>query len=131
MSPYLHVVVLAALLAVVGGVFLSGVRRKIGAANDLWAWAGLAVGLGAVTAGYVTGTSPVQVWLVGTVDRVTEFPALTGWWIVAMWALTASGVPLAMRRRSLRTSRDAQSDVETEVDPSLQRTRGRAAVAAE
>ena len=51
-------------------------RRKSGAANDLWAWAGLAVGLGAVTAGYVTGTSPVQVWLVGTVDRVTEFPGL-------------------------------------------------------
>ena len=131
MSPYLHVIVLAALLAVVGGVFLSGVRRKSGAANDLWAWAGLAVGLGAVTAGYVTGTSPVQVWLVGTVDRVTEFPALTGWWIVAMWALTASGVPLAMRRLSLRTSRDARSDVESEDDPPIQRARGRAAVAAE
>lgn len=131
MSPYLHVVILAALLAVVGGVFLSGVRRKSGAANDLWAWAGLAAGLGAVTAGYITGTSPVQVWLVGTVDRVTEFPALTGWWIVAMWALTASGVPLAMRRPSPHTSRNARSEIETEVDPSLQRARGRAAVAAE
>jgi hypothetical protein len=131
MSPYLHVVVLAALLAVVGGVFLSGVRRKSGAPNDLWAWAGLAVGLGAVTAGYVTGTSPVQVWLVGTVDRVTEFPALTAWWIVAMWALTASGVPLAMRRSGPRTSRNARSEIEVEVDPSLQRARGRAPVAAE
>ena len=98
-------------------------RRKSGAANDLWAWAGLAVGLGAVTAGYITGTSPVQVWLVGTVDRVTEFPALTGWWIVAMWALTASGVPLAMRRPSLRTSRHARSEIEPTVDPSLQRAR--------
>ena len=87
-------------------------RRKSGAANDLWAWAGLAVGLGAVTAGYVTGTYHAG-WLIGTVDRVTEFPALAGWWIVAMWALTASGVPLAMRRRSLRTSRGARSDDES------------------
>ena len=58
----------------------------------------------------ITGTSPrAGAGLVGTVDRVTEFPALTGWWIVAMWALTASGVPLAVRRPSPRTSRNARS----------------------
>ena len=44
MAPYLHVIVLAAPLAVVGGVILLRVRRRSGVANDWWAWAGLAVG---------------------------------------------------------------------------------------
>ena len=61
-------------------------------------------GLLAVGGAYVTGTGARAVWLVGTVDRVTEFPALTGWWIVAMWAVVASGA-----RRRDRRGRPGQS----------------------
>lgn len=91
MVPYLHVIVVAVPLAVVGGLVLSRVRRRSGVANDGWAWAGLISGLFAVSGAYITGTADIQVWLVGTVDRVTEFPALVAWWIVAMWAVVASG----------------------------------------
>jgi hypothetical protein len=95
MAPYLHVIALAAPLAVVGGLILAKVRRRSGMANDWWAWAGLVCGLLAVSGAYVTGTADLRVWLVGTVDRVTDFAALAGWWIVAMWAVVASGAPAA------------------------------------
>ena len=100
MAPYLHVIALAASLAVVGGLILGKVRRRSGMANDWWAWAGLVCGLLAVSGAYVTGTADLRVWLVGTVDRVTEFAALAGWWIVAMWAVVASGAPAAARARA-------------------------------
>jgi hypothetical protein len=99
MTPYLHVIVLAAPLALVGGFALSRVRRRCGVANDLWAWAGLACGLLAIGGAFVTGTGAIQPWLLSTVHRVTEFSALAGWWIVAMWAVVASGTPAATLRR--------------------------------
>ncbi len=62
-------------------------------ANDWWAWAGLACGLWPWAGPTSPAPPTIAVWLVGTVDRVTEFPALAGWWIVAMWAVVASGAP--------------------------------------
>jgi hypothetical protein len=91
LTPYLHVIVLAAPVAIIGGLVLSQLRRRCGLANDWWAWLGLAGGLAAVIAGYVTGTVPLQDWLVGTADRVSEFSTLTAWWILAVWAVVASG----------------------------------------
>jgi hypothetical protein len=90
MAPYLHDVVLAAPIAAIGGLALSAVRRRGGLANDWWAWAALASGLLAVGGAFVSGTGAIQSWLVSTVHRVTEFPALTAWWIIAFWALVAS-----------------------------------------
>ena len=97
MAPYLHVIVLAAPLAVVGGLLLSRVAPKKWTGQRL-------VGVGR------PGQWPSgrrrrlrhryrrhRDWLVGTVDRVTEFPALAGWWIVAMWAVVASGASAATR----------------------------------
>jgi hypothetical protein len=133
MAPYLHVMVLAALLSVVGGAVLSRVRCRSGAANDWWAWAGLASGLLAVSLAYVTGTADLHEWLVGTVDRVTEFPALAAWWIVAMWAVVASGAPAANRFRGNRRSTGTRSKAETEAeaDPSGHRILSPAAVVVE
>ena len=90
MSPYLHVLVLAVPLAVVGGLLLSRVRRRVGVGNDLWAWAALAVGLTAVGAVLVASKSPIQPWILTTVHRITEFPILQGWWIVGVWAVVAA-----------------------------------------
>ncbi len=101
LSPYLHSLVWAVPIAVVGGLVLSGVRRRSGIANDWWAWAGLAGGLVAVVGALATGTGAIGPWLVTTAHRVTEFPALCGWWIVATWAVVASGAsPSEDRRRT-------------------------------
>jgi hypothetical protein len=90
-APYLHVLVLALPVAVVGGLALSGLRRRTGLANDLWAWAGLVCGLVAVGGALVVGTGAILPWLETTVHRITEFSAMEGWWIIAVWAVVASG----------------------------------------
>jgi hypothetical protein len=100
MTPYLHVLVLAIPVAVVGGLVLSRVRRASGAGNDGWAWAGLASGVLAVAGAFVTGTGALAPWLLSTVHRVTEFPAMMGWWIIAVWAVVASGASFVAPRRS-------------------------------
>jgi hypothetical protein len=92
-GPYLHVLLLAVPIAVIGGLVLAKVRRRSHAANDWWAWAGLASGLGSVAGALIIGSQPIKPWLVATVHRVTEFPAMAGWWIVATWAVVASGAP--------------------------------------
>lgn len=100
-APYLHVLLLALPIAVVGGLLLSLVRRRCGAANDWWAWAALASGLSAVGGALIVGSGAIGPWLMATVHRVTEFPALTGWWIVAVWAVVASGAPVIARSAGL------------------------------
>jgi hypothetical protein len=107
MTPYLHVLVLAIPLAAVGGLVLSRVRRASGAGNDWWAWAGLASGVLAVAGAFVTGTGPLTPWLVTTVHRVTEFPAMMGWWIIAVWAVVASGASFVAPRSKTDTETDA------------------------
>ncbi len=98
-GPYLHVLLLAVPIAVIGGLVLTKVRRQSDAANDWWAWAGLASGLGAVAGALIIGSEPIKPWLVSTVHRVTEFPAMAGWWIVATWAVVASGAPAVADRQ--------------------------------
>ena len=88
-SPYLHVLVLALPLAVVGGLVLRDVRRRVGAGNDLWAWLALATGLVGVTSALVTGSGAIGPWLLSTAHRITEYPAVEGWWIVGVWAVVA------------------------------------------
>ncbi|MGA2838203.1 MAG: hypothetical protein ABSF84_16555 [Acidimicrobiales bacterium] len=93
MSPYLHVLVVALPLSVVGGAVLSALRRAGGVGNDLWAWLALALGLTALGGALVTGSGAIEPWILSTVHRITEYPALEGWWIVAFWAVVAaSGV---------------------------------------
>ncbi len=104
--PYLHVLYLALPVAVVGGVVLRRLRRTSGLGNDGWAWAGLACGLLAVGGALVTGSVGIQSWLLTTVHRVTEFPALAGWWIVAVWAVVAAAA-LAGPGRATAADADA------------------------
>ena len=93
MSPYLHVLVVALPLSVVGWLALGAVRRRVEVGNDLWAWSGLAVGLGAVGAALVTGSGDIGPWILSTVHRITEYPILEGWWVIAVWAVVgASGL---------------------------------------
>jgi hypothetical protein len=105
MSPYLHVLVLAVPVAVVGGLVLAPDRRRSGTGNDLWAWAALACGLGAVAGALVTGQGAIGPWILSTVHRITEFPALAAWWIVATWGVVAVAA-VAARDRGAEEPRD-------------------------
>jgi len=98
MSPYLHVLVLAVPLSALAALALSAVRRRSGVGNDLWAWAALAVGLVAVGGALVTGTGAIVPWIRSTVHRITEYPILQAWWIIAVWAVVASGAVGGTRR---------------------------------
>lgn len=97
LAPFLHVVLLAVPVAAVGGLFLSRLRRATGIANDGWAWAGLLAGSVVILAAFITGTTSVPFWLIGSGSRVSEFTALSAWWIISLWAVSASAAP-AYRR---------------------------------
>ena len=96
-APSLHVLVLALAISIVGGLLLRSTRRDLRLGNDLWSWAGLLAGLSVVSAVLVTGSAAIVPWIEGSVHRVTQFPALTGWLIMAVWTVTgaaaASGHP--------------------------------------
>jgi hypothetical protein len=90
MTPYLHVLAVALPLSVLGGLALCSLRRRGGVGNDLWAWLALGVGLLAVGGALVTGSGAIVPWIRSTVHRITEYPILEGWWIIAVWAVVAS-----------------------------------------
>jgi hypothetical protein len=99
---------------VVGGLVLTGVRRRVGVGNDIWAWLALVTGLVAVGAALVTGPGAIGPWILSTVHRITEYPILQAWWIIGVWAIVA-GAGLADRRVGAVGPDDAV--VEREVDP--------------
>ena len=91
MVPHLHVLLLAAPLALVAGWALAHNRRRAGLGNDLWAWVALAAGLLVVGLAYVRGSGDTAYWLLTSVHRTTMFPAVAAWLIVAGWAIVAAG----------------------------------------
>ncbi|MHB1777225.1 MAG: hypothetical protein ACYCU7_14720 [Acidimicrobiales bacterium] len=104
MVPHLHVLLLAAGVAVVGALVLGGPRRRLAIGNDGWAWGALGAGAAAVVAAYAAGGGNVEFWLATSVHRTTFFPALAGWWIVGTWAVVAlasagADAPGAARQR--------------------------------
>jgi hypothetical protein len=93
--PHLHPVAVALVVSVVGALVLRRVRRRAGLGNDLWAWAVVAAYLGALGTAYVRTIGSLPFRLVTSIDRTTTFPALAGWFIVAVWAVVGTGAPLA------------------------------------
>jgi hypothetical protein len=94
-EPHLHVVLLAALCALAGWVLLRALRTRLGVGNDLWAWGAMAAAVAVLGGAYVFGPGNLELWLATSVNRTTIFVSLLAWWIVAIWALTASAVVLA------------------------------------
>jgi hypothetical protein len=92
--PHLHVVVLAGICAIIGGLLLRQLRRRLGLANDLWAWAALSGAVLVLGGAYVFGPGNIDLWLFTSVNRTTIFVALLAWWMVAIWAVCASAAML-------------------------------------
>jgi hypothetical protein len=108
MAPHLHILVLAAAVAVVGTLLLRPTRAAIGLGSELWPWLALLAGLAAVLIAYVTGPGNIELWLITSTHRTTIYGALLGWWIVALWAVIGSGLRLSATGASPgRSSRSA------------------------
>jgi hypothetical protein len=112
MAAHLHVLVLAAAVALVGAAWLRRSRRRVGLGSDLWTWAALVAGVAIVAGVYVFGPGVVQLWLVTSVHRTTFFPALLGWWVIGVWAVVATSAlvtPLEPSGTPLRSDSRAQA----------------------
>ena len=89
-SPSLHVLAVALAVSIVGGLLLRSTRRRLELGHDLWGWAGLTAGLVVVGGVLITGSAAIGPWIEGSVHRVTQFPAITGWLIVAVWTIVGA-----------------------------------------
>lgn len=93
MTPHLAVLAMAAALSLVAACFVA--RRRDAIESYVWAWVVLVVGLAIIAAAYVFGPGNLfllDLWLQTSVHRVTDFPALAGWWILASTVVLASSV---------------------------------------
>ena len=88
--PHLHILLVAAPVALLGGLLLRRQREQAGLGNDLWAWLGLLGGLSVVVAAYITGPGDTAFWLLTSVHRTTMFAAIAASLIIAVWAVVAA-----------------------------------------
>jgi hypothetical protein len=83
----LHLLALAVPVAVVSALCLKRARQMAGLGNDLWIWVAIAAELIVVMTAYVVGPGNIAAWLNVTIFRITIFPTLLLWWLMATWAI--------------------------------------------
>jgi hypothetical protein len=86
----LHIVPLAAAVAVVAAVFLSRRRRRLALANDLWLWIVVVGSLAALLITYVFGALEIHWWLSTSANRTTIFEGLACYADLALWLVVAT-----------------------------------------
>jgi hypothetical protein len=89
MAPYLIIAPVALAVLILGGIFLSGDRRRYGLGNPLWLWVACVVGLGAIFATYVFGSPQIHAWIGASANRVTDFGQLALYTELAIWLVIA------------------------------------------
>ena len=115
LGGYLHIVPLAALVAVVAALTLSAARRRLGLGGDLGLWVVLVANLMVVGGTYVIGSTAVRPWLGVSADRVVVFAVILSltdlavWLLVAVEALSRS-VPVGPTDREEPPDRPVESD---------------------
>ncbi|MET8090979.1 hypothetical protein [Micromonospora sp. NPDC005220] len=85
------VLVGAAVVALLGTLFLSGRRRAAGLAADGWVWAANGYYLAVLIVTYLTGPNDIQWWLATSVQRVTLPVLLLAAVSLAGWVAVAFG----------------------------------------
>ncbi|MGA8726007.1 MAG: hypothetical protein WB565_13290 [Acidimicrobiales bacterium] len=109
MKMHLYILPLALAVSAIGWLTISRVRRATGVDSDLWAWGALGIGLAVVVGAYLEsrgGASTLKLWLETSVHRVSEFPGLMAWWIIAIWTVLAySALVLALQSSRQQLSR--------------------------
>ena len=87
--PYLHLVPLAAAVAVAGALVLGRVRRDAVVANPAWLWATLALWTAGLLYTYTFGRLPIAWWLRTSADRTTIFPQVLLFAEMTVWTILA------------------------------------------
>ena len=86
----LHILPLAAAVAVAGAIVLSRRRRRLDLANDLWLWIVVAGSLAALLITYVFGALEIHWWLSTSASRTTIFEGLACYADLALWLVVAA-----------------------------------------
>ena len=90
LNSNLHVLPLAAGIALVGAVVLSKRRRLLALGNDVWLWIVLAGSLAALVITYLLGVFEIHWWLSTSVNRTTIFVNLAAYGDMAVWLTVAA-----------------------------------------
>jgi len=81
----LHILPVAAAVAIAGGLTLRRTRAHTGLGGPAWIWIVIAWSLIALTATYVFGALPIPWWLLNSVSRTTVFAQIAVYADMAVW----------------------------------------------
>jgi hypothetical protein len=117
MVPHLHVLLLAAPVAVAGALVAGRLRGEVALGNDIWSWAAIAVGTCVIAAVYVFGPGSVELWLLTSVHRTTMFTSIGVWWEIGTWTVLAAAAAARRAPERLRRELSAVDRGRLEIDP--------------
>ena len=81
----LHILPVAAAVAIVGGLTLRRARAQIGLGASVWIWIVIAWSLIALAGTYVFGALPIPWWLMNSVNRTTVFAQIALYADMGVW----------------------------------------------
>jgi len=88
-ADHLHLVPVAAAVAIVGSFALGGTRSRLGLGNSGWLWLVVAGSLAAIAFTYVFGAIEIHWWLTTSISRTTVFAILALYADLAIWLVIA------------------------------------------
>ncbi len=88
-ADHLHIVPVAAAVAIAGSLILRGTRSRLGLGNPLWLWLVVAGSLAAIAFTYIFGDINIYAWLNTSASRTTIFAYLALYADLAVWLVVA------------------------------------------
>jgi len=88
-ADHLHILPVAAAVAVVGSLVLRGTRTRLGLGHPGWLWLVIAWSLAAIAATYVFGALEIKWWLATSIVRTMIFAQLALYTDLAVWCVVA------------------------------------------
>jgi len=89
LTPFLHIVLPAMGVLVLGSMILRAARRRAGAANAAWLWVALAAWFAVLLYTYTFGNAEIHWWIRTSADRTMIFPQLVLCAEISIWGVLA------------------------------------------
>ncbi len=112
----LHVLPVAAAIALAGGLTVKMTRTQLGVGSDLWMWTVVGWSLVTLTATYVLGGLEIHFWLSTSVSRTTVFAELALYADMAVWGVLAVTQLGCRRGESLQATGHGRGDSDNSVN---------------